>query len=117
MFATTTGMVEPVPSGGVRSTSSRELTAEPRALIAAHPTRGVDVGAQAAIWDHLRTARAAGLAVLLISADLEELIGLSDSLFVLYRGGIEAWVEPGSVTPQTLGCYMTGTRPEAEGAA
>jgi len=43
-------------------------------LVAAHPTRGVDVGAQAAIWDHLRAARAEGLAVLLISADLDELI-------------------------------------------
>jgi len=90
----------------------RELTAAPKALIAAHPTRGVDVGAQAAIWDHLRSARAAGLAVLLISADLEELIGLSDSLFVLYRGRIEAWVEPNVVTPESLGCYMTGTRPD-----
>ena len=49
-------------------------------LIAAHPTRGVDVGAQAAIWDRIRDARADGLAMLLISADLEELIGLSDTL-------------------------------------
>ena len=49
-------------------------------LIAAHPTRGVDVGAQAAIWDQIREARREGLAVLLISADLDELIGLSDTL-------------------------------------
>ena len=57
----------------------RELTAGARVLLANHPTRGVDVGAQAAVWDHLRDARAAGLAVLLVSADLEELIGLSDT--------------------------------------
>jgi general nucleoside transport system ATP-binding protein len=49
-------------------------------LIAAHPTRGIDVGAQAAIWDLLREARRRGMAVLLISADLEELIGLSDTI-------------------------------------
>ena len=56
----------------------REMLAEPSVLLAAHPTRGVDVGAQASIWDQLRRARASGLAVLLVSADLEELIGLSD---------------------------------------
>ena len=58
----------------------REMTAGPKVLIAAHPTRGIDVGAQADIWEYLRQARAAGLAVLLVSADLEELIGLSDTL-------------------------------------
>ena len=57
----------------------REMSGDPTVLLAAHPTRGVDVGAQAAIWDLLRAARAQGLAVLLISADLDELIGLSDS--------------------------------------
>src|SRR5205823_5929894 len=59
----------------------REMTGEPKVLIAAHPTRGVDVGAQAAIWAHLCDARASGLAVLLISADLDELIGMSDTLW------------------------------------
>jgi general nucleoside transport system ATP-binding protein len=88
----------------------REMEAEPRALIAAHPTRGVDVGAQAAIWDQLRQARGAGLAVLLISADLEELIGLSDTLVVLYRGRLVATLAPDEVTPQLLGSYMTGAR-------
>ena len=62
------------------------MSEDPVLLIASHPTRGVDVGAQAAIWEHLRTARAAGLAVLLISADLEELIGMSDTLTVILRG-------------------------------
>ena len=57
----------------------REMSGEPILLIAAHPTRGVDVGAQAAIWGHIKTARRNGLAVLLISADLDELIGLSDT--------------------------------------
>ncbi|MDF5751306.1 ABC transporter ATP-binding protein [Spongiactinospora sp. TRM90649] len=86
----------------------REMSGDPKLLIAAHPTRGVDVGAQAAIWDHLREARAAGLAVLLVSADLEELIGLSDTLCVIYRGRLVARLDPGSVTPEQLGGHMTG---------
>ena len=90
----------------------RELSAEPRVLIAAHPTRGVDVGAQAIIWDLMRDARAAGKAMLLISADLDELIGLSDVLLVLYRGRIVARLDPSAVTPRDLGSYMTGARQE-----
>ena len=86
----------------------REMSGNPKLLIAAHPTRGVDVGAQAAIWDHLRAARAAGLAVLLISADLDELIGLSDSLKVILRGKFVADADPATVTPQQLGNAMTG---------
>ena len=75
----------------------REMLAKPTVLIAAHPTRGVDVGAQAVIWDILRDARAAGLATLLISADLEELIGLSDRLLVMLRGEIVADLDPATV--------------------
>jgi ABC-type uncharacterized transport system ATPase subunit len=86
----------------------REMSGTPKLLIAAHPTRGVDVGAQAAIWDLLRAARAAGLAVLLISADLDELIGLSDALTVILRGRLVAAVDPGTVTPEQLGSAMTG---------
>ena len=86
----------------------REMSGTPKVLIAAHPTRGVDVGAQAAIWDHLRDARAAGLAVLLISADLDELIGMSDTLKVILRGRIVGDVDPHTVTPEQLGSAMTG---------
>ncbi len=86
----------------------REMSGEPKVLIASHPTRGVDVGAQAAIWDHIRTARREGLAVLLISADLDELIGLSDSIKVILRGSFVADVDPAHVTPEDLGSAMTG---------
>lgn len=86
----------------------REMSGNPKLLIASHPTRGVDVGAQAAIWEHLRTARAAGLAVLLISADLDELIGLSDTIAVLLRGKFVTTVDPYTVTPAVLGSAMTG---------
>jgi ABC-type uncharacterized transport system ATPase subunit len=86
----------------------REMSGTPKVLIAAHPTRGVDVGAQAAIWEYLRTARAFGLAVLLVSADLEELIGMSDTLKVILRGRLVADADPSTVTPEELGSAMTG---------
>ncbi|MFJ8197692.1 ABC transporter ATP-binding protein [Streptomyces sp. NPDC096152] len=86
----------------------REMSHSPKFLIAAHPTRGVDVGAQAAIWDHIREARREGLAVLLISADLDELIGLSDTLRVIYNGRLVADADPATITPEELGSAMTG---------
>jgi simple sugar transport system ATP-binding protein len=91
----------------------REMSGEPVVLIAAHPTRGVDVGAQAAIWEHIRTARREGLAVLLISADLDELIGLSDTVKVILRGRFVADVDPANVTPEDLGSAMTGAGAKA----
>ncbi|MFL9683260.1 ABC transporter ATP-binding protein [Streptomyces sp. KL110A] len=86
----------------------REMSHAPKFLIAAHPTRGVDVGAQAQIWDAIREARREGLAVLLISADLDELIGLSDTLRVMYRGKLVADADPATITPEQLGSAMTG---------
>jgi simple sugar transport system ATP-binding protein len=86
----------------------RELSHAPVVLVAAHPTRGVDVGAQAAIWDQIRTARAAGMGVLLVSADLDELIGLSDTVKVILRGRLVADADPATVTPEELGSAMTG---------
>ncbi len=86
----------------------REMSHAPTLLIAAHPTRGVDVGAQAQIWDQIREARREGLAVLLISADLDELIGLSDTLRVMYRGRLVADADPATITPEELGSAMTG---------
>ncbi len=94
----------------------REMSANPTLLIASHPTRGIDVGAQAAVWDQLRAARAAGLATLLISADLDELIGLSDTIVVMLRGRLVATLDPATVTPRDLGAYMTGAALQ-EGAA
>jgi general nucleoside transport system ATP-binding protein len=91
----------------------REMTMEPSVLIASHPTRGVDVGAQALIWDVIRSSREHGMATLLVSADLEELIGLSDRLLVMLRGRVVADLDPATVTPADLGSYMTGVRTEA----
>lgn len=86
----------------------REIVMNPRVLIAAHPTRGIDVGAQMAVWENLRRAREDGGSVLLISADLDELIGLSNRLLVIYRGRIAAELDPATVTPRELGAHMTG---------
>jgi ABC-type uncharacterized transport system ATPase subunit len=88
----------------------REMMAEPLVLIAAHPTRGIDVGAQAAVWEELKSARAAGMGILLVSADLEELIGLSDTIHVIFEGRLVAELDPNNLTSETLGSYMTGAR-------
>jgi ABC-type uncharacterized transport system ATPase subunit len=88
----------------------REMSGDPVLLIASHPTRGVDVGAQAQIWDHIKQARRNGLAVLLISADLDELIGLSDTIQVLLRGRLVGEFDPRTVTPAELGSAMTGAQ-------
>jgi len=94
----------------------REMSGEPVLLVASHPTRGVDVGAQAAIWEQVREARRRGLAVLLISADLDELIGLSDAITVILRGRLMGEFDPQTVTPQQLGAAMTGAGQERESA-
>ncbi len=91
----------------------REMVNEPAVLIANHPTRGIDVGAQAAVWEDIRAARAQGLATLLVSADLDELIGLSDTIVVMLRGRLVARLNPAEVTPRDLGAYMTGAALEA----
>ncbi len=88
----------------------REMRHQPKVLLAAHPTRGVDVGAQAAIWGHIKQARRDGLAVLLISADLEELVGLSDTIRVMLRGGLSEPFDPATVTREDLGAAMTGAK-------
>ena len=87
----------------------KELLSDPTVLIASHPTRGIDVGAQAAIWAQIKSARSNGLATLLISADLDELIGLSDVIVVMFRGKIVAKLDPNNISPRDLGGYMTGS--------
>jgi general nucleoside transport system ATP-binding protein len=78
-------------------------------LLAAQPTRGVDVGAIEFIHTRLRDARAAGKGVLLVSADLTEILALSDRIAVMYGGRIVAIVPGGSATAEQLGMHMTGS--------
>ncbi len=88
----------------------RELSGNPKLIVAAQPTRGVDVGAQAIIWDHLMKARSAGAGVLLVSADLDELFSLSDRIAVIYNGSIVSVLNPAKTTPEALGLAMTGAK-------
>ena len=77
-------------------------------LLASQPTRGVDVGAIEFIHAQLLAARAAGKGVLLVSADLVEILALSDRVAVLYEGGIVATLSRGEATTESVGRYMTG---------
>jgi general nucleoside transport system ATP-binding protein len=95
-------------SGGnlQRVVVARELGETPRLLVAAHPTRGVDVRGIAFIHRQLIAAREAGAAILLVSAELDEVLALADRLLVLYDGRIVAEVT--TATPEQLGALMTG---------
>ncbi|GAA0961990.1 ABC transporter ATP-binding protein [Frigoribacterium faeni] len=95
----------------------RELGSDPTVLVAAHPTRGVDVGAQSAVWRELVTARDTGLGTLLVSADLDELLALSDRLLVMYGGRVVAELDPRTVTAIDLGEHMTGAHAPSPGDA
>ena len=86
----------------------REFEHDPRAIVAAHPTRGVDIGSIEFIHDRLRDMRDEGLAVLLLSSKLEEIQNLSDRIAVMYEGEFVDVVEPGDVTERDLGLLMTG---------
>jgi len=88
---------------------ARELAEQPRLLLVNQPTRGVDLGATQFIWKSITDARDGGAAVLLSSADLSELLALSDRLVVFYRGRIvAAFLNNDDLTPETLGTYMLG---------
>jgi simple sugar transport system ATP-binding protein len=87
---------------------ARELRKNPRVLIAAQPTRGVDVGAIQFIHRQIIQARDSGAAVLLISSELEEILTLSDRILVMYEGRIVAEFERGRVTERELGLKMGG---------
>jgi len=88
----------------------RELSRHPRVLIAAQPTRGVDIGATEYIHLRLLEQRQAGTATLLISEDLDEIRALSDRIAVISEGRIVGMVPNKDVTPEQLGLMMSGAR-------
>ena len=92
---------------------AREMGRDFRVLLAAQPTRGVDVGAIEFIHGQIRAARDAGKAVLLVSADLAEVLALSDRVAVMYGGRIVAVLPRSEASPETLGPYMTGAHKES----
>jgi simple sugar transport system ATP-binding protein len=88
---------------------AREFSSEPKLIIADQPTRGIDVGATEFIRKRLVELRDTGSAVLLVSADLNEVMELSDSLIVMYGGRITAYIDnASSITEEALGLYMLG---------
>ncbi len=94
---------------------AREFSSNPQVLIAAQPTRGVDIGAIEFIHRRIIEQRDAGKAVLLISAELDEIRSLSDRIAVMYEGNIVDIVSP-DATEEQLGIMMTGGHIKQDGA-
>jgi ABC-type uncharacterized transport system ATPase subunit len=105
-------------SGGnqQRVVLARELTANPRVLVAAQPTRGLDVGAIEYMGARLAEAAAQGVAVLLISTELEEVLALSHRICVIHRGRIIGEMARRDVDMERLGMLLGGSVAGAETA-
>jgi simple sugar transport system ATP-binding protein len=91
---------------------ARELSRQPRVIVAAQPTRGLDIGATEHVREQLLTQRREGAAVVLISEDLDEILALSDRIAVIYEGQIMDIVAREDATPEKLGLLMAGIHPE-----
>jgi simple sugar transport system ATP-binding protein len=89
---------------------AREFSADPRLLVVASPTRGLDVGAIATVHEYLRDAAERGVGVLLISEDLDEILTLADRLCVMYEGEVVGEVDAERATVQEIGLLMAGGR-------
>jgi simple sugar transport system ATP-binding protein len=87
---------------------AREMGRDFTLLLAAQPTRGVDVGAIEFIHEQIRMARNAGKGILLVSADLSEVLALSDRIAVMYGGRFVTVTPAAEATAESLGRYMTG---------
>jgi simple sugar transport system ATP-binding protein len=86
----------------------REFSARPSVLVAASPTRGLDVAAIASVHGYLREAAADGMAILLISEDLDEILALAHRVVVLYEGELVGEVDPHGATVNEIGLLMAG---------
>jgi simple sugar transport system ATP-binding protein len=94
---------------------AREFTQNARLIIAEQPTRGIDVGAAEFIHKQLIELRDSGCGVLLVSADLEELTKLSDSIVVLHKGQISAYIDDvAAISESELGHYMLGVTKQSD---
>ena len=93
---------------------ARELSRRPKVLIAAQPTRGLDIGATEYVHQRLIEQRGQGTATLLISEDLDEILALSDRIAVIYEGQIMDVVDREDATPEGLGLLMAGVQSEKE---
>lgn len=89
---------------------ARELSTEPKLLLAAQPTRGVDIGATEFIHNQLMIAKKEGRAILLVSADLDEVMSLSDRIGVMFKGRIIKEFKREETTKEEIGFYMMGEK-------
>lgn len=89
---------------------ARELTGDPRVIIAAHPTYGLDVGATEYVRQRLLEERKRGAAILLISEDLEEILALSDRVAIIFEGIIMGIVAVEEANIEEIGLMMAGTK-------
>ena len=93
---------------------AREFTFDSPALVISQPTRGVDIGAMEFFHTRIIERRNAGAAILLSSADLDEVFRLSDRIITLYEGRVTGEFRADAITKEEIGFYMTGARKEAE---
>ncbi len=91
---------------------AREISRAPRVIIAAQPTRGLDIGATEYVREQLLEQRRLGVAIMLISEDLDEILALSDRIAILYEGQVMDIVPRAQATPEKLGLLMAGIRSE-----
>jgi simple sugar transport system ATP-binding protein len=91
---------------------ARELSRNPRLIVAAQPTRGLDIGATEYVREQLLEQRRKGVAVMLISEDLDEILALSDRIAVIYEGQIMDILPREAASPEKLGLLMAGVYPE-----
>jgi simple sugar transport system ATP-binding protein len=91
---------------------ARELSRNPRVILAAQPTRGLDIGATEYVREQLLVERRKGAAIMLISEDLDEILALSDRIAVIYEGEIMDILPREIATPEKLGLLMAGVHPE-----
>ena len=93
---------------------ARALAHQPKALVICQPTRGIDVGATEYIRQRIIDERTRGAAVLLISADLDEVLALSDRIAVMYEGRFVTILSPDEATPDRIGLLMAGIVPSSD---
>ena len=93
---------------------AREFTFDSPALVISQPTRGVDIGAMEFFHTRIIERRNAGAAILLSSADLDEVFRLSDRIITLYEGRVTGEFRADAITKEEIGFYMTGSRKEAD---
>ena len=91
---------------------ARELSNEPKVIIAEHPTRGLDIGAMEFVYKSLLSQKERGAAILLLAGELYEIFRLSDRVAVIYEGQIMGYTPPDPSYIEEIGFMMAGARQE-----